>query len=223
MLKKGEHLDYVCDYAYTDAANHVMNFVEIIMLISIVIPCYNVEKYIDRCLESILEQTIGVTNLEVICVDDCSTDATLDRLKIWESKFPDNIMVISYEKNIRQGGARNIGLQYCSSAYIGFIDGDDWIEADMYRNLYERMSCGNYDLVSCKYIRDDGRGEIVQLGHNDIELTFDGVNGYFWCDLSGIGGVGDIGGITTKLFKKLLFLSMKYGFQRGWHTKIIIG
>ena len=184
------------------------------MLISVILPCYNVEKYIDRCLGSIVKQTIGVENLEIICVDDCSTDGTLDKLRVWESEFPDNIMVISYERNLRQGGARNVGLQYCSSDYIGFVDSDDWIEVDMYRDLYERMKTGDYDLVSCKYIRDNGDA-VLSLGHEDAELFFDGAGGYCWCDLTNVGGVGDIGGITTKLFKKSVVFDNEIWFPEG--------
>jgi glycosyltransferase involved in cell wall biosynthesis len=104
--------------------------------ISVIIPCYNVEAYIDRCLESVMSQTIGLEHLEVIAVNDASTDRTLEKLYQWERRFPENIMVITYEKNIRQGGARNIGLQYASGEYIGFVDADDWIDSAMYQKLF---------------------------------------------------------------------------------------
>lgn len=74
--------------------------------ISVIIPCYNVEKYIDRCLESITAQTIGLDMLEIILINDGSTDNTLDKLYRWERLFPENIMVITYEENLRQGEQR---------------------------------------------------------------------------------------------------------------------
>lgn len=90
-------------------------------LISIIIPCYNVEKYIDRCLESVVNQTIGIENLEVLCVNDASTDGTLNKLHSWERRYPNEIAVITYEVNQRQGGARNIGMKYANAEYFGFI------------------------------------------------------------------------------------------------------
>lgn len=83
--------------------------------ISIIIPCYNVEKYIDRCLESIEKQTIGIETLEIICLDDKSVDGTLDKLHEWEKRYPDNIVVVELPDNGRQGCARNIGLSYMAS------------------------------------------------------------------------------------------------------------
>ena len=82
--------------------------------ISIIIPCYNVEEYIDRCLESVVAQTIGLDMLEIIVINDASTDNTLNKLYQWERRFPQNIMEITYEENQRKGGARNIRLEYAT-------------------------------------------------------------------------------------------------------------
>lgn len=101
-------------------------------IISAIIPCYNVEKYIDRCLSSVVQQSIGMEHMQIILVNDASTDNTLEKLLLWETRYSDNILVITYEQNIRQGGARNIGLNYATGDYIGFVDSDDWIEPDMY-------------------------------------------------------------------------------------------
>lgn len=74
--------------------------------ISVVVPCYNTAEYLDRCMQSILKQTIGFENIEIILVDDASTDggATLSLMMEYEKKYPDNIMVIPLEQNLRQGG-----------------------------------------------------------------------------------------------------------------------
>ncbi|MCI8983588.1 MAG: glycosyltransferase family 2 protein [Hungatella sp.] len=122
--------------------------------ISVIIPCYNVAPYIDRCLASVLAQTIGMDNLEVICVDDASEDNTWERLRMWERLYPNNILLIRQETNRRQGTARNIGVAYASADWIAFIDADDWVEPDYFELLYHyAMEC-HCDMVCCGFERD---------------------------------------------------------------------
>lgn len=123
-------------------------------LISVIIPCYNVETLLDRCLESIVKQTIGVHNLEIICVDDCSTDNTREVLSRWEERFSDNLMLVFCEENGRQGTARNIGLQYATADWIAFVDSDDWLEPDYLEKLFACVRKNQYDVVTCSYGRD---------------------------------------------------------------------
>lgn len=125
-------------------------------LISVIVPCYNVEKYIDRCIRSLVRQTIGIKKLKLIFVDDASEDNTWNKLKVWERRFPDSIVLISLPENIRQGGARNEGLKYADTQYIGFVDADDWIEETMYQKLYAKADEYSCDVVCCQYIRDHG-------------------------------------------------------------------
>ncbi len=127
--------------------------------VSVIIPCYNAEEYIRRCMDSLLGQTIGVDNLEIIAVDDASTDRTLDLLLEYESRFPDSVIVIHCEENHRQGAARNLGLEYASADYIGYADADDWCEPDMYELMYERALKYDSDMVMCGYIREGGSGK----------------------------------------------------------------
>ena len=123
-------------------------------LISIIIPCYNVEKYIDRCFGSLLNQTIGLDNLELIFIDDCSADGTWDKLTAIEASYPESVLIIRCDENGHQGRARNIGLQYASAPYIGYADSDDWVEPDMYEKLYEKMTAYQCDIVRCRSWRD---------------------------------------------------------------------
>lgn len=123
-------------------------------IISIIIPCFNVEKFIDRCLDSVTKQTIGLEHMQIILINDASTDSTLEKLKIWEQRFPDTIMLVTYDENLRQGGARNIGLSYATGEYIGFVDSDDWIEVDMYETLIREMQTDEYDIVTGQFIRE---------------------------------------------------------------------
>lgn len=104
--------------------------------ISVIIPCYNVELTIDRCIESVEKQTIGIENLEIILVNDASEDKTLEKLCAWEAKYPDAVMVIDCEENKKPGGARNIGMDYARGQYITFADADDILEEDMYEILF---------------------------------------------------------------------------------------
>ncbi|MCM1145649.1 MAG: DUF4422 domain-containing protein [Clostridium sp.] len=125
-------------------------------LISIIIPCYNVEAYIDRCFTSIAAQTIGLDKLEVILIDDCSTDHTWEKLTAIETSYPESVMIIHCDENGHQGRARNIGMEYASAPYIGFVDSDDWVEPDMYEKLYQKMRTHPCDIVMCKNWRDYG-------------------------------------------------------------------
>lgn len=135
--------------------------------ISVIIPCYNVEKWIDRCLESIVEQTIGLENIEIICVDDCSTDKTLEKLFEWEKKYPDNFIIIRSPANGRQGQARNIGLEYAKARWIAFIDSDDWVDREYLEILYSLANKGDYEIVSCKNIRDSSTSLQYTLHDNE--------------------------------------------------------
>ena len=127
--------------------------------ISVIVCAYNGEKFIDRCVKSIVNQTIGVQNLEIILVNDASTDNTLEKFKQWEEQYPEDIMVITYKDNKGAGGARNTGLQYASGEDSVYVDCDDWIELTMYEELYQKAVEYDCDVVRCKYSRDRVEGE----------------------------------------------------------------
>lgn len=185
------------------------------MKISIIVPCYNVEKYIDRCIESIAKQTIGVENLEIILVNDASTDDTLNKMLAWEKKYSDNIMVITYDENIRQGGARNIGINYASSDYIGFVDSDDWIDPEMYMALYEKAIEGDYDAVYCKY-RDDYMTDMTTMmppeHQNDSEYVYMGDSKYSFYQYDKKGHNGRAGGVWSGIYKREIIIENKIYF-----------
>lgn len=127
--------------------------------ISVIIPCYNARNYIDRLMKSVTSQTFPLNDVEVICVNDASTDDTLEVLKSWEEKYPDSIMIIDCEKNGHLGKARNIGFQYASAEWIAFIDADDWVERDYLETLYNAAVEKDCQIAACKDIRDPGTGE----------------------------------------------------------------
>lgn len=117
-------------------------------LVSVVIPCYNVQEYLPRCTQSLLEQTIGLENLELIFVDDGSTDGTLEYLYQLEQEAPSSITVVACPENQKQGAARNIGLGYATGKYVGFVDADDWVLPQMYEEMYQKAEETDCELVT---------------------------------------------------------------------------
>lgn len=116
--------------------------------ISIVIPVYNVEKYLRTCLDSVVNQTFK--DIEIVIVNDGSKDGSLDILKEYESRYPKLITVYSTE-NRGVSHARNYGIARSHGEYLLFVDSDDYIEPDMCEKLYEKASKDNNDIVICKY------------------------------------------------------------------------
>ena len=116
-------------------------------LISVVVAAYNIETYIARCLESLLKQ--NYKNLEIIVVDDGSTDQTGTLCDEFAQK--DNRIQVIHQQNMGLSGARNTGLKVAKGSYIGFVDGDDWVEPDMYRALYEACEHHQAEMAGCAY------------------------------------------------------------------------
>ena len=121
-------------------------------LISVIVPVYNVEKYLDRCLRSIVHQTYQ--NLEIILVNDGSTDKSLEICQRWAREYA-NIILITQE-NSGQATARNRGLEMPHGDYIGFVDSDDWISTDMYTYCMALMEKHDADIVQIDYLPATG-------------------------------------------------------------------
>ncbi len=127
--------------------------------ISVIIPAYNVESYIRRCLDSLVNQTYD--NLELIVVNDGSTDRTGEIIHEYEERFPEKVRVFDRE-NGGQADARNFGLTKAAGEYIGFVDSDDFVSATMYEKLYREAERTGCDLVTCGFYGcDDATGEIT--------------------------------------------------------------
>lgn len=118
--------------------------------ISIVIPVYNVENYLDECIESIVRQTYQ--NLEIIIVDDGSTDESGRKCDSWAVR--DARIRVIHQKNGGLSEARNTGISVAAGAYIGFVDGDDVVFPDMYDILYRTMKKEDAQISCCKPERD---------------------------------------------------------------------
>ena len=104
--------------------------------ISIIIPVYNVEDYLRPCLDSMIDQT--VKEIEIICVDDGSTDGSGTLCNQYRAQFPAMVRVL-HQKNQGVSAARNAGMQMARGEYLTFVDPDDWLEPDMLRTMLEEM------------------------------------------------------------------------------------
>jgi len=176
--------------------------------ISVIIPCYNVEQYIGRCINSLLKQTIGLNNLELIFINDASPDNTLIKLLEYEKQYPNDIIVINSEENLKQGGARNLGLNYASADFIGFVDADDWIEMTMYEKLYQKATRYDCDIVSCHYKRVSSEGTPMgSTGNKDAFYIIDNELSRKDLLLTGTGS-----GLGCKLYKKSLIIENNIHF-----------
>ena len=135
--------------------------------ISIILPIYNVEKYLRNALDSILNQTFGFENLEVIMVDDCSEDNSRDIIQDYADKY-ENFIAIYLNKN--SGGAgkpRNIGLKYVTSDYILFLDPDDELMPNICVDLYNELLKKDADIVSANALFITNGKTILDLNYHE--------------------------------------------------------
>jgi glycosyltransferase involved in cell wall biosynthesis len=123
--------------------------------LSVIIPVFNAERYINNCIENLLEQTIE--NVEFIFVNDGSTDNSLSILYQYQKK--DDRIYILNQNNKGPSSARNLGLSKARGKYIGFVDADDWIEQDMFENLFNRALTESVDLIMCNFIQEFSNGQ----------------------------------------------------------------
>lgn len=171
--------------------------------ISIVVPVFNIEGYVERCLQSLLQQTY--TNLEVLAIDDGSTDssgAILDRLATTDSRIK-----VIHKENGGVTSARMAGIRNATGEWIGFVDGDDKIESDMYERLLRNAAEYHADISHCGYQMcfEDGR---VHYFHNTGLLA---QQDKITALKELLSGSRIEPGLWNKLFHKTLFRSLLHG------------
>lgn len=137
--------------------------------VSVIIPVYNTEKLLPRCLQSVTEQSL--TNIEIICVNDGSTDNSLDVLQKWVDK--DNRIVVINQANGRQGKARNAAMAIANGEYIGMIDSDDYIPANYFEKLYNATVTNNAEIAICGIIKEKPAGNrtVIEFKESTIATT----------------------------------------------------
>lgn len=128
--------------------------------VSVIIPIYNTEKYLRKCLDSVCNQTLS--DIEIICVNDCSTDNSLEILGEYASKDK-RIKLINFEENKGAATARNTAIERAQGEYIGFVDSDDFIDLDFYEKLYNRAKESDVEVVK-------GKLYLIDLKTNKIYL-----------------------------------------------------
>lgn len=127
-------------------------------LVSIVVPIYKVEKYLDRCLRSIVNQSYQ--NLEIILVDDGSPDRCPEMCEAWAEK--DSRIKVVHKQNAGLGMARNTGMEHASGEYICFFDSDDYVDERLVEKACERMARDNADIVVFGMANVDARGRVIR-------------------------------------------------------------
>ena len=165
------------------------------MKVSVIVPVYNSEKYLVHCLTYLVNQTLD--EVEIILVDDCSTDSSMEILRECKRQFPEKIVLIQSDRNRGPGGARNLGIQAAKGEYIGFVDNDDQVEPTMYEQLYKKAKERDYDIVDCGFFLSKQKKAILTT-KEEIEGLLDVTSkkqlmltkGYMW----------------SKIYKRTLFL-----------------
>lgn len=125
--------------------------------VSVIVPVYGVEKYIERCAKSLFEQTLD--DIEFIFVDDCTPDKSIEILKNVLSEYTNRQLQTQIIRLDQNGGlphARKVGLRLATGNYIIHCDSDDWVDTDMYRAMYEKAVETNADMVVCDFVVTDG-------------------------------------------------------------------
>ncbi len=140
-------------------------------LISVIVPVYNMEQYLERCIHSIRQQTYE--NLQIILVDDGSTDSSPRMCDEYAAQ--DARIKVVHKPNGGLSDARNAGLAIATGDYIGYVDSDDWIEPHMYERLYEACTKENAGLAVCRYAKvyrdgviTGGTGEIIVFDREEL-------------------------------------------------------
>ncbi len=147
--------------------------------VSVIIPVYNAEQYLPRCLNSVINQTLE--DIEIICVNDCSTDKSLVILQEYASKDK-RIKLINLGVNNGAAYARNLGIDEANSEYIGFVDSDDFIDLDFYEKLYKKSLEGRFDSIKGNIkLYDNETKSLTQDGDLDINYMVKKNKAFFCC------------------------------------------
>jgi len=180
-------------------------------LLSVIVPCYNVEKYLDKCVSSIIAQTYS--NFEILLVNDGSTDDTGVICDLWQEK--DRRIRVIHKENEGSSCARKTGIENAKSEYLSFIDSDDWIDADMYTGMMAALLDTGSDIAQCGHCTVYEDGIIEHWDNHQYSGSFE--------VMDRVGGVLLIlednkwrSWMCNKIFKKHLFNDVVFHKGRGF-------
>ena len=175
--------------------------------ITVIIPVYNVEKYVEQCLDSVVNQSM-FKELEIICINDASTDKSLEILNNYSKKY-ENFKIIDLKENKGVSIARNIGIENSTCEYVAFLDSDDFIDREMYQKMYEKILKEKSDVVECNYsIYKDNKKEKIKKFYDKENYLKTEIND--WKEYLLISTHGG-----TKLIKKDLIIKNNLKFPEN--------
>lgn len=173
--------------------------------VSIIVPVYNVEKYLRKCIDSLINQTLN--DIEIICINDGSTDKSLKILKEYKNK--DSRIILFNQENSGQSVARNRGIEIAKGEYLGFVDPDDWIDLDYYEKLYNAASTNDTDIAVGGIIRVTGIKKKKFLNFEKETLTDNTKLKFELCD------VPEKSYIWNKIYKTQKLKEINLKFEEG--------
>lgn len=175
-------------------------------LISVVIPVYNVEKYLNRCIDSVLKQTYK--NIEIILIDDGSTDRSGKICDEYNKK--DNRIIVIHQKNQGLSSARNNGLMKLKGKFVCFIDSDDFVETDYIESMYNNLIDNKVDMACCGYAYFYENGKIEEINYGNIEKKYSKDEAQEYLNIIGYFNVAT----WNKLYKIELFDNIKFPINK---------
>ncbi len=176
--------------------------------VSIIIPIYGVEKYIERCAHSLFEQTLD--DIEYLFIDDCTPDNSINLLMQVLEEYPNRksqVIIHKMDRNSGQAVVRKWGIMNATGEYIIHCDSDDWVDTNMYRDMYEKAKQEDADVVVCDYMVTDGNGNNrrVKACHNTEKGKL----------FENIINQTDSWSVWNKLFKRTLYTDKNLVYPKG--------
>lgn len=185
--------------------------------VSVIVPIYNVEKYLRRSIESIQKQTLK--DIEIILVNDGSSDGSIAICEEYQKK--DNRIEIIDKSNGGVSSARNAGLEIAKGDYIGFVDPDDWIEPNMYEDLYKQIKTSDTDVCMCNYvIENNGKSIPNLLNIKQVLLEKEDIVRQIVAEMIGSSSLNSagqtiMGSVCRLIVKKELINNNNFRFELG--------
>lgn len=176
--------------------------------VSVVVPVYNVELYLERCLDSLVYQTLS--DIEIVVVDDGSTDNSPNIINRYAKSFPNKVFAYT-KKNGGLSDARNYGIERCHADFIGFVDSDDYVDLDMFEKMYNKAISNDFDVTVCdiRLVYENASKEISSRVDKDL-FTKDEIKKQM---------IDIYPAAWNKLYKKKLF--EKVLFKKGiWYEDV---